>query len=362
MKMTVALFALVVSTGCRLNPESATPSPSPVEEEGACGERSVPVDDWAAIVAGYQGKVRSVPRSAPEACTAAHRIVTMCPSYDRAMVRIREEVCASAVREELATIEASMSSLSMNLPSLKELGEPQQELWENRGERSLALSVARLEVLRPVAAEAKALLARVSLLQKEAAELDDARADAGAFPDGCSGFQALEKRVTEMETRCKNESVQQRICPLLVAIFSGELERRRQSSIGEPTRKIRKVLGENPNLEDAQDLTPFSSEVALVRELLDGLKCYQPPRLTEWEPEVQKWAAEREAAVEAERKCRRTPSCLAARAAAKARAAAAAAAASGTSGGGTVGGCTCRDGVPGCSTRGCCSGHGGIMR
>lgn len=288
-------------------------APAPTGQAGTCGESSVPVDDWAAIVAGYQGKVRSVPRSAFEACTAANRIVTMCPSYDPKMVETRLDVCAAAVRQDIAPVEASMNVLSMKLPAMKALGQPIGDLWVNVDDGSLAVSVARLEALKPTAAEQTALLARVALLRKEAAELDEAKAAAGQAPGGCSGFTALQERAQAMVGKCKGERATERICPYVAGTFTGEVEARRQRATDGPTLEIRRIIGENPGMAEADDPDSFRGAITKVRDLTSGMKCFDPERIAKWEPELIKWASEREAAIEAEKKCRVAPSCMAER-------------------------------------------------
>lgn len=219
-------------------------------------------------VAMVQSTGQSQPTmSAALACTTVHGFLQNCPVWDDRAPAWQTETCAIALREDLVTARARADAYLGGGGDFKDpwtwlLGASNSNIWLTQGRPGNVLtSLARLESLRPTAAEHVALLDEARVLFADARAITDAAFLLENTTSSCESLALLEKHALHQNRYA-------------VAILSRAVAARRLAVLAQ----LRQALDELQSKRYAPEAVPaleiLRASAQWARELATAAACH----------------------------------------------------------------------------------------
>lgn len=221
---------------------------------------------WDRVAAVQAARQSQPTMSAALACTTVNGFMQNCPAWDDRAPAWRMETCATALREDLVTArgraDAYLGGGGERDPWTWLLGVQTSDVWLTQGRPGNVLtSLARLESLRPTAAEHTALLDDARALAADARAIADATYLLDNTTSSCESLVLVEKHRLHQNRYA-------------AAILSQAVAARRLAVLARLRKELDELQGKRHAPEALPDLEALRVDAQEARRLAAEASCH----------------------------------------------------------------------------------------
>lgn len=298
-----ALMCCGMAVSCAVGPGASGARSAPEERQPAARCRSgEPLEPrwqseltqrWDRIAAVHDARQSQPTMSAALACTSLNGFVQNCPAWDPRAPAWQVETCAVALDEDLTTARARADAYLNGAGDTRDpmtwvLGVPESSIWLVQGAPgNVRTSLARLESLRPAAAEHVALLGEAHALVADAQAISDANVLLTATTSSCESLAQIESHPLHRNRYA-------------AAILSRVVAARRQEALARLRKELDALLSKSYAWGTLPDPERVRADAQWARDLATAAACYDETSAEATMRAAEEFAARIEQAVLAE--------------------------------------------------------------